>query len=154
MNYEILCHGSSVRLKDISDFVRKHATIRSDTVYGLSKRENKDIKSAASHKDKGLTCNDKEFGQPPHAKKPDPKPQPKGVSSAAANNLNSFVVLNVLPVVITSSDNRSLSTYAFLDNGCCTDTLIDQQLNLTLREHQRKLQSLRLLPVNKLKLNA
>jgi hypothetical protein len=49
------------------------------------------------------------------------------VSSSAANAVRSSVVLNVLPVIITTSENKSLSTYAFLDNGC-TDTLIDQRL--------------------------
>ncbi|XP_028513775.1 uncharacterized protein LOC110239139 [Exaiptasia diaphana] len=243
VNYEILCRGSFARLKDISDFVRKHATIRNDPVYGLPKRENKDtkgntrtmahtrhpaprvstvatasvqkdIKEASSapkdrceickdsphnlkvcpiikqcdhvdvrrhyaaayqfcfncgkqrpghgsgtcpdtpsctrcngrhldilHKDrlpgrlnppshsndKAPARGDKKPGQPQDAKKPDLKPQPKGVKSAAVQNSNSSVVLNVLPVVVTSSDNRSLSTYAFLDNGC-TDTLIDRQL--------------------------
>ena len=230
-NYEILRRGSPARLKHISDFVKKHATIRNDPVYGSSKRENKDIKTntrptlkphpstrklstvANTSVEKGMstapvdrcdvckgprhnlkdcpiikqcdhedvrsqyaaayrfcfncgkqrpghgsgTCPDtpscrrcggrhldilhkdivpsrqssstysRDKGSTYYVKKPDSKPQPNGVSSAAVNNLNSSVVLNVLPVVITSMDNRSLSTYAFLDNGC-TDTLIDQQL--------------------------
>ena len=46
VNYEILSRGSSARFKDISDFVRKHATIRNDPVYGLPKRENKDTKGS------------------------------------------------------------------------------------------------------------
>ena len=59
--------------------------------------------------------------------KPDSKPLEKAVSYNAVANLKSSVILNVVPVVIMSSDDKRLSTYAFLDNGC-TDTLIDQQL--------------------------
>ena len=43
------------------------------------------------------------------------------VSTAGAQ-----VLLNVVPVTVTVEDGNSLSTYAFLDNGC-TDTLIDRR---------------------------
>jgi hypothetical protein len=255
LNYEITSRGSSARLKDIADFVRKHATIRNDPVYGSPRRDHKDTKGSTKtqantrhptprlstvatanvqkdvkdtpstpkdrcevckgplhnlkacptikqcdhvdvrrqyavayhfcfncgkqrpghgsgtcpeapsctrcngrhleilHKDRlpgranpptsrndtTPTRDGKIPGQTLDAKKPDPKPLQKGLSSAAVQNSSSSVVLNVLPVIVTSSDNRSLSTYAFLDNGC-TDTLIDQQLadelNLTGRAEE------------------
>lgn len=42
------------------------------------------------------------------------------------------VLLNVVPVTITSENGKATSTYAFLDNGC-TDTLIDQELGNLLQ---------------------
>jgi hypothetical protein len=46
LNYEITSRGSSARLKDIADFVRKHATIRNDPVYGSPRRDHKDTKGS------------------------------------------------------------------------------------------------------------
>ena len=66
---------------------------------------------------------DKKVAPKPHSSEGSQVP----VSSAAADTINTNVMLNVLPVIITADNNNSVSTYAFLDNGC-TDTLIDKEL--------------------------
>lgn len=49
------------------------------------------------------------------------------VGGHAAFTETTPVLLNVVPVIVTSEPGNSISTYAFMDNGC-TDSLIDQQL--------------------------
>lgn len=49
------------------------------------------------------------------------------VSAAGVSRAKTQVLLNVVPVTVTSENGNATSTYAFLDNGC-TDTLIDQEL--------------------------
>ncbi|XP_022784666.1 LOW QUALITY PROTEIN: uncharacterized protein LOC111325175 [Stylophora pistillata] len=49
------------------------------------------------------------------------------VSSGCISTERAQVLLNVLPVTVTTENGASLSTYGFLDNGC-TDTLIDSEL--------------------------
>jgi len=49
------------------------------------------------------------------------------ISSTEVNTARAQVLLNVVPVTVTVEDDNSISTYAFLDNGC-TDTLIDREL--------------------------
>ena len=49
------------------------------------------------------------------------------ISSAAVATVQAKVLLNVIPVVISAENGKTVSTYAFLDSGC-TDTLIEQDL--------------------------
>ncbi|PFX12233.1 hypothetical protein AWC38_SpisGene23847 [Stylophora pistillata] len=49
------------------------------------------------------------------------------VSSNGIGTERAQVLLNGLPVTVTTENGASLSNYAFLDNGC-TDTLIDSEL--------------------------
>ena len=57
---------------------------------------------------------------------PSDRPQ-TSITSAGVSTTRAQVLLNVVPVTITAENGGSLSTYAFLDNGC-TDTLIDKEL--------------------------
>ena len=49
------------------------------------------------------------------------------VSTTEVSATQARVLLNVVPVTVTAANGNSLSTYAFLDNGC-TDTLVDREL--------------------------
>ena len=55
------------------------------------------------------------------------KPEPILISSAGLSTTETQVLLNVVPVIITSANGNTVSTYAFLDSGC-TDSLIDRGL--------------------------
>ena len=63
-----------------------------------------------------------QVAEPPLGNKP-----PTSITSAGANTTKTQVSLNIVPVIITSGNGSTTSTYAFLDNGC-TDTLIDREL--------------------------
>jgi len=49
------------------------------------------------------------------------------INSASVSTTKAQVLLNVVPVTISTENGDSLSTYAFLDNAC-TNTLIDKEL--------------------------
>ena len=55
------------------------------------------------------------------------KPEPIPISSAGLSTAETQVLLNIVPVIITTENGNTVSTYAFLDSGC-TDTLIDRGL--------------------------
>ena len=57
----------------------------------------------------------------------DNKPGATPISPAGIATAQAQVLLNVVPVTITTDNGNAVSTYAFLDSGC-TDTLIDHEL--------------------------
>lgn len=61
------------------------------------------------------------------AKKTNATTTSPSVGSHGASTEKTPVLLNVVPVIVTSEPGNSTSTYAFMDNGC-TDSLIDQEL--------------------------